>query len=123
MADEISLTRSATIAGTNSFTDSVASRITRADLGANEKFDNVIPVTTTEADITLTNITTPKFVILENVGSAGVIQYGPKSGGSMVEWGRLDLLEEDILCRLGSSVVIRVRMVSGTGSLRVRAWG
>jgi hypothetical protein len=121
MADEIAFSRSGNIVGTN-FTDSVAARVTNYDLGANEKFDNVIPLTTTEVDLTFINVTTPKLCILENIGTSGSIQIGPKSGGAMVEFTRLQVLEEAIF-PVGSGVTIRVRMVSGTGSLRARVWG
>lgn len=120
MANEISLIRSVSITSGN-YRDNVSSQTKTYDLGAIEQFENVIPLTTAEVDLVFTNVTTPKFCILENLDATNIIQWGPKSG-TMVEVGRISTLGEAIF-EIGSAVTLRVRTVAATANLRVRVWG
>lgn len=121
MANEITLVRNVSITSGN-FRDAVAAKSTTFDLSAIEKYENVVPLTTAEADLTFTNVTTPKFCMLENLDSTNIIQWGPKSGGVMVEVGRISTLGE-VVFEIGSAVTIRCRTVASTANLRVRVWG
>lgn len=120
MANEISLIRSVSITSGN-YRDNVASTTVSFDLGAIEQFENIIPVTTAEQDLVFTNVTTPKFCMLQNLDATNIIQWGPKSG-TMVEVGRISTLGE-VIFEIGSGVTLRVRTVASTASLRVRVWG
>lgn len=121
MANEISLIRSVSITNGN-FRDAIQSQTKTFDMAAVEKYENVVPITTAETDLAFTNVATPKFCMLENLDSTNIIQWGPKSGGAMIELGRISTLGEAIF-EIGSSVTIRVRTVASTASLRVRVYG
>lgn len=121
MANEISLIRSVSVSSGN-YRDGVSSQTVSFDLGATEKFENIIPLTTAETDLAFTNVTTPKFAIFKNLDSTNIIQWGPKSGGVMVEVGRISTLGE-VIFEIGSAVTIRCRTVAATASLFVQVWG
>lgn len=121
MANEITVVRNALITSGN-FRDGIISATVTYDLGAIEKSEGIIGATTAEADLTFTGVTTPKFCVLKNLDSTNIIQWGPKSGGVMVEVGRIQTLSE-VWFEIGSSVTIRYRTVASTASLWWRVWG
>lgn len=121
MANEISLIRSVSVVSGN-YRDGVQSVTVTFDLGAVEKSENIIPLTTSEVDLAFTNVTTPKFCMLRNLDSTNIIQWGPKSGGAMIEVGRISTLGE-VIFEIGSSVTIRCRTVASTASLLARCYG
>ena len=65
-----------------------------------------VAVTTAEADMTTTGLTTPSMLYLKNLDGTNYVTYGPKSGGAMILFGKLKPKDVHIL-RLGASVILR----------------
>jgi hypothetical protein len=57
----------------------------------------VVSVTTSETDLTTTEITTLGWAWIENLDATNYVQYGPKSAGAMVTMGRLEAGEWALL--------------------------
>lgn len=77
-----------------------------------------VPVTTSEADMSTTGLTTPSMLYLKNLDGTNYVSYGPKSGGSMILFGKLKPKDVHIL-RLGASVTLR--WVANSATCRVLA--
>lgn len=116
MANEITLTLGLQLINSNlrATYPQIASQYTQTTAGMS---DQVITVGTSEEDISFTDITTPGVCVLHNLDSTNFVKYGPKSGGSMVEMGRLKPGDKQVI-RFGSSVTLR--MVADTASCKVR---
>jgi hypothetical protein len=76
----------------------------------------VVSVTTSEADLTTTEITTLGWARIQNLDTTNYVQYGPKSGGSMVALGRLKPGEWALL-RLEPGITLR--WVANTATCKV----
>jgi hypothetical protein len=121
MANEIALTRQLAVANGN-LKDALAFEVITFTMGAKEKYSNIVTMTTSEADLTISGVTTPSLIYMRNLDASLVIQWGPKSGGSMVEVGRINANEEAWF-RLGSSITLRARSVSGSPLLYYQVYG
>lgn len=78
----------------------------------------VTAVTTSEADLSLTGLTTPGWVWMRNLDATNYVKVGPKSGGVMVECIRLKP-GEAAMFRLGPSGVT-LRWVANTATCNVQ---
>jgi hypothetical protein len=79
-----------------------------------------LTITTSEADITL-GLTTPGYVIIQNLDDTNYFEYGPKSAGAMVVFGKLKPGEFAVL-RFGASVTLRAKANTASVKARVRAY-
>lgn len=78
-------------------------QVTQSTVGASS---GVITVGTAEEDLTPTDISTNGWLILHNLDNTNYVTYGPKSGGSMVAFGKLKP-GEHVSLRLAPTVIIR----------------
>lgn len=88
--------------------------ITQSAIGAQS---GVVVVGTSEEDLSVGDVSTPGILLLRNLDSTNYVDYGPKSGGSMVAFGRLKA-GEVAQVRVGSSVTLR--WVANTASVKVQ---
>lgn len=118
MANEISISVSAALAnGTLSQAVSLSDSVDQA--AALAMFKTVAVSHSAEADVDLSPVTTNGFVFMQNTDSTNFIKFGPKSGGVMVELGRLK--PGEVACfRLASGVTLR--WVADTASVTVALW-
>lgn len=72
-----------------------------------------LEATTSEADVSFGGLVSPGRVLLINLHSTGKLQYGPKSGGSMVQLGELEPGDFDWIT-LKTSATLRFRSDTGT---------
>lgn len=79
--------------------------------------DTAPTIGTSEEDVTFPDLTTPGKCILHNLDSTNYVEYGPKSGGSMVLLGKLQPGEVQQI-RLGASVTLRLK--ANTAACKVR---
>ncbi len=118
----MALTRQFALANGN-MVDGMPSTVINYSMSAQEKFSNIVATSTSEADLTISGVTTPTLVYMRNLDTgSNIIQWGPKSGGSMIEVGRINAGEE-VWFRLGSSITLRVRSVANTPKLFYQVWG
>jgi hypothetical protein len=78
-----------------------------------------VTVTTSEGDITI-GLTTPGNIVIENLDATNFVEYGPKSGGSMILFGKI-LPGDFHKFYLGGSVTIRAKADTASVKLRIRA--
>lgn len=78
-------------------------QITQAALGGHA---SIVSVGTAEEDMTFGDVVTPGLICLRNTDTTNFVTYGPKSGGSMILFGKLKPGESTVL-RLGASVTWR----------------
>jgi hypothetical protein len=83
--------------------------------------DKTVSVTTSEADLTTAEITTLGWCWITNLGPTNYLKYGPKSGGSMVEFGRLKV-GESCLFRLAPGITFRWIADTATVTAQVRIY-
>lgn len=79
----------------------------------------VVSVGTSEEDLSFGDLVTPGLVMLRNLDAANFVTYGPKSGGSMVAFGKIKAGETAIV-RLSGSVTWR--WVADTGACLVQVF-
>lgn len=79
-----------------------------------------VDVTTSEGDITI-SLTTPGTIVIENLDAANYVQYGPKSGGALVNFSKIKAGDWHKFY-LDSSVVLRAKANTATVKLRIRAY-
>ena len=77
----------------------------------------VVVVGTSEEDLSLGDITTNGWVFMRNLDGTNYVTYGPKSGGVMVPWGRIEAGEVAAF-RLEPGVIWR--WVANTSSVKVK---
>ena len=118
MANEITVSLRAKVVNgnlTNEFNPGTL-QITQAAQGM---YAPVVAVGTSEEDLLSPDVATPGIMCLRNLDATNYVDWGPKSGGSMVAVGRLKA-GEVALIRIGSSVTIR--WVANTASVKVQVW-
>jgi hypothetical protein len=84
-------------------------------------FGGILSIGTSEEDITFTDVTTPRRLCMLNMDTTNFVKYGPKSAGSMVEFGRLYPDSSFASFDLGPSGVT-LRMVADTADCKVLFW-
>ena len=72
-------------------------------------------VTTTDTAITISNLTTPRWAYLQNIGT-NAVDVGPTSGGAIVKVMTLKAGEVALL-PLAASVALRCQTTTGTSKL------
>ena len=103
--------------------DTVAQETTNITQAAQEFYAQTVSVGSgAEEDLTLTDITTNGFVYLKNLDPTNYVKYGPKSGGVMIEFGRLKAGERTVL-RLASGVTWRWIADTAAVKVLVKAYG
>lgn len=75
-----------------------------------------------EEDLALGDITTNGWIYLKNLDATNYVKYGPKSAGSMVEFGRLKPGEAHIL-RLAPGITLRWIADTAAVKVLVKAYG
>ena len=91
-------------------------QITQTTLGSHAP---IVVVGTSEEDMSFGDIGTVGIVAMRNLDSTNYVQYGPKSGGVMVAFGRLKAGEVAVF-RMDSAVTMR--WVANTASCKVQVW-
>lgn len=84
-------------------------------------FGGILSIGTSEEDVTFTDVTTPRRLCMLNLDATNFVKYGPKSGGAMVEFGRLYPDKTAGSFDLGPSGVT-LRMVADTAACKVLFW-
>lgn len=84
-------------------------------------FGGVLSIGTSEEDITFTDVTTPRRLCMLNLDTTNFVKYGPKSAGSMVEFGRLKPDATPHSLDLAPSGVT-LRMIADTAACKVLFW-
>lgn len=84
---------------------------------AAEAYAPVVSVGTSEEDLPVGDVATVGFLCVQNLDATNYVTYGPKSGGSMVAFGRIKPGEVAIL-RLEPGVTLR--WVANTGAVKVQ---
>jgi len=85
------------------------------------KYESVIATSTSDTAVTLTGITTPAWVMLQNLDSSININWGPTSGGAIVPAGTLKPGDVAIF-RAYASITLRHQAASGTPRLQLKVW-
>lgn len=80
---------------------------------------NVVTVGTSEEDLAPADISTPGILCAINLDSTNYVNWGPKSGGSMVTAGQLKA-GEMMHFRVGGGVTLR--WAANTASVKVLVW-
>lgn len=78
-----------------------------------------VAVGTSEEDISFGDVT-PRFVIIENLSDTNFLKYGPKSGGSMIAFGRV---APGAWCLLEMAASVTLRVAADTAAINVRIRG
>lgn len=78
-----------------------------------------VNIGTSEEDISFGDVT-PRIVIIENMDATNFVKYGPKSGGSMVNFGRVS---PGGIARFEMGSGVTLRMVADTAACNVRIRG
>jgi hypothetical protein len=115
VANELQFSAGTTLAN-GSLTDSTPLQTLLVTQSLAAMLTKVVSVTTSEADLTTTEITTLGWAWIQNLDTTNYVQWGPKSGGSMVPVGRLEPGEWALL-RLEPGITIR--WVANTATCKV----
>lgn len=106
MADEIKIRLSVTVEN-GLFKDEIRLGQLEVDQSAQEYDANITVVgQAAEEDLSFVDITTLGYMYLRNLDSTNFITYGPKSGGVMIDFGRIDAGEIAFL-RLEPGITFR----------------
>lgn len=121
MANEIKLTIGVVYAN-GGLKDTVPADAVQITQTNQEFHAPVVSVGTSEEDLSLGDITTNGCLFLKNLDSTNFVKYGPKSGGSMIEFGRLKAGEEAFL-RLAPGVTLRWIADTAAVKVLIKAYG
>jgi len=80
-----------------------------------------VSVTTSEADVSFPSISTNGYLWMRNIDDTNFVKYGPKSGGSMIEFGRL-YPGEIAVYRLATGVTLRMIADTATCKVQFKHW-
>jgi hypothetical protein len=105
MANELKLSLSGQLAN-GQLTDQIRTENLSLTQNVAALISKTVSVTTSEADLDTTGITTLGYALIKNLGPTNFLKYGPKSGGSMVAFGRLKVGEVALL-RLEPGITLR----------------
>lgn len=78
----------------------------------------VLTIGTSEEDVAFGDVSTPGIAIIENLDATNYVEYGPKSGGSMILFGKAMPGDFDHRVRLGAGVTLRMK--ANTAACRVK---
>lgn len=120
MADELQITVSGTFTN-GSLKDTISSntfKVTQSTQGMTSK---VWSIGTSEEDLALDDITTNGYIYMLNLDTTNYVKFGPKSGGSMIELGRLRKGEFAVF-RLASGVTLRAIADTAACKVLVKAY-
>lgn len=78
-----------------------------------------VNVGTSEEDIAFVDVT-PRVVIIENLDATNFVEFGPKSGGSMIAFGRI---EPGSYAKFSLKSGVTLRMKADTAAVNVRIRG
>jgi len=79
-----------------------------------------VNVGTSEEDISFGDVT-PGMVIIENLDATNYVTYGPKSGGSMILFGKIPAGGVHKM-QLGAAVTLRMKADTAAVNLRIRGY-
>lgn len=105
MANEITVTQKLVVEN-GEFSENISEvgqRFTQAAIGGHGP---VLSIGTSEEDFPVGDVTVLGWLYLKNLDSTNYVTYGPKSGGAMVAFGRLEAGESALL-RLEPGITIR----------------
>jgi hypothetical protein len=127
MANEITINVSATLknpsTGSSGFlSDQFApgsSKFTQTTAGKSEQ---IVTTSTSDTAVTLTGITTPGWMMLLNLDSTNSVDWGPTSGGAIVDMGTLGPGESAGPFKCKSTVTLRLQATAGTPKVQVKVW-
>lgn len=77
----------------------------------------IVSVGTSEEDLAVGDVATPGWVVVRNLDSTNFVKYGPKSGGSMIEFGRIMPGDQH---RFYLSNSVTLRWVADTAAVKVQ---
>ncbi len=78
-----------------------------------------VNVGTSEEDIAFGDVT-PRVVIIENLDATNFVEFGPKSGGAMIAFGRI---EPGSFAKFSLKSGVTLRMKADTAAVNVRIRG
>lgn len=115
MANEITIKETITVSNGN-FKDTFAPGTLFLDQAtATGGNPGTVNVGTSEQDISFGDVT-PNLVVMRNMDSTNYVKYGPKSGGSMIEFGRL---KPGTSARFILAPSVTLRMVANAAACKV----
>jgi hypothetical protein len=112
MANELKLTIAGQLAN-GELTDQIRTENLSLTQSAAALISKTVSVTTSEADLDTTGITTLGYAVVKNLGPTNYLTYGPKSGGAMVAFGRLKVGEVAVV-RLEPGITLRWKANTAT---------
>src|SRR5262245_53922502 len=115
MASELKINFGVTYAN-GALADAVAPYTASVNQTTQQFHGTVVSVGTSEEDLTTGDIGTLGYIYVKNLDATNYVQWGPKSGGSMVAFGRLKAGESAIL-RLEPGITLR--WVANTAAVKV----
>jgi hypothetical protein len=118
VANELQFTGGTTLAN-GSLMDSIPLQTLLVTQSSAALLAKVVAVTTSEADLTTTEIATLGWAWIQNLDTTNYVQYGPKSGGAMVAMGRLKAGEWALL-RLEPGITLRWKADTATCQVLVK---
>lgn len=102
-----------------SYQETIAKTLTTVQTTEGGGNPGYVNIGTSEEDIAFGDVT-PRVVIMENMDGTNFVKYGPKSGGSMVYFGRI---APGGFARLELGSGVTLRMVADTAGCNVRIRG
>jgi hypothetical protein len=120
MANELKLSIAGQLAN-GQLTDQIRAENLSLTQNTAALISKTVSVTTSEADLDTTGITTLGYALIKNLGPTNFLKYGPKSGGSMVAFGRLKVGEVALL-RLEPGITLRWVADTATVSALVKIY-
>lgn len=126
MANEITINIAATLQNPSTSTTGGlrdqfapgAIKYTQTGMG---KWEAVVTTSTTDTALSFAGITTPGIVMLQNLDSSINVDWGPTSGGAIVDGGTLKPGDVAIF-RAKSTQTYRLQADSGTPKVQVKVW-
>jgi hypothetical protein len=120
MANELKHSLSGQLAN-GQLTDQIRAENLSLTQNAAALISKTVAVTTSEADLDTTGITTLGYAEIKNLGPTNFLTYGPKSGGVMVAFGRLKVGEVALL-RLEPGITLRWKADTATVSAYIKIY-
>lgn len=117
MANELKISLSATL--NNGFLqESFSPGSLSVDQAVRGSHASTVSVGTSEEDLPVGDVATLGYLFLRNIDTTNYVTYGPKSGGSMVAFGRIRAGEVAMI-RLEPGITLR--WIANTAAVKVKA--